>query len=177
MDEHDRNISMLIQSLQPTPIEKPVLYFSAPWHRGQRITFSLKNTFPEDHIILFKFMTSTAAANNTIMNKSNRYFVRPSAGKMVSSSATDQMNIMLFLNQVPEGFTDSGRGVEGLKTVTKLKDKIIIRWAAIQRNTRIEAWVNSLQESTRRKWIDMLDEEWPDQVTIHMTRIKVRFNT
>jgi hypothetical protein len=108
---------------------------------------------PEDHIILFKFLTT----NNNTKGQPERYFVRPSAGKMTSD---EQADIMLFLNQVP---------------AEPVKDKIIVRWAAVQRHTVIEDWVHSLHDSTRRKWIDMLDEEWPDQVTIRMTRIKIRF--
>lgn len=133
--------------------DKPRLYFNSPLRRGQTLKFSLQNTIPDDHIILFKFLTS-----NTTQQQPERYFVQPSAGKMVS---TDQSNILLILNQPPNEFVK--------------KDKIMIKWAVIQKNTRIEQWVNNLQSSTRRKWIEMLEEEWPDQVTIRMTRIKIRF--
>lgn len=149
----EEEMSLLMNSLKPKPI--PRLYFNQPLYRGQVLKFSLQNAIPEDHIILFKFLTSN---NNNNPTQQERYFVRPSAGKMVS---TDQKEIVLFLNQVPE---------EMIK-----KDKIMIRWAVIQKNTQIEQWVNTLSESTRKKWIDMLDEEWPDQVTIRMTRIKIRF--
>jgi hypothetical protein len=157
MDEHDRQMSLLIEYLKPRPPQKPRLCFYAPFRRGQTLKFSLQNTIPEDHIILFKFLTSNVSPN--IKGQPERYFVRPSAGKMVS---TDQKDIVLFLNQVPLDPNE--------------KDKIMIRWAVIQKGTRIEEWVNTLEESTRRKWIDMLDEQWPDQVTIRMTRIKVRFS-
>ncbi|KAG2236830.1 hypothetical protein BDF21DRAFT_420124 [Thamnidium elegans] len=133
--------------------DKPRLYFNSPLRRGQTLKFSLQNTIPDDHIILYKFLTS-----NTTQQQPERYFVQPSAGKMVS---TDQSNILLILNQPPNEFVK--------------KDKIMIQWAVIQKNTRIEQWVNNLPSSTRRKWINMLDEEWPDQVTIRMTRIKIRF--
>jgi hypothetical protein len=159
MDEHDRQMSLLIEHLKPRLPQKPRLCFYAPFRRGQTLQFSLQNTIPEDHIILFKFLTSNVSPN--IKGQPERYFVRPSAGKMVS---TDQKDIILFLNQVPFDAEHE-------------KDKIMIRWAVIQKGTQIEEWVNSLQESTRRKWIDMLDEQWPDQVTIRMTRIKVRFST
>ncbi|CAO3656738.1 unnamed protein product [Mucor fragilis] len=161
MTDHERQMSLLIETLKSPP-QKPRLYFSPPFRRGQTLNFSLKNMIPDDHIILFKFLTSNASPN--VKGQPERYFVRPSAGKMVS---TDQTEIMLFLNQVPFLSADGSN---------RVKDKIMVRWAAIQRNTNIEAWVNSLHESTRRKWIDMLDEEWPDQVTIRMTRIKIRFN-
>lgn len=154
MDDHDRNISLLYESLRPRPPTKPKLYFYSPLQRGQTIKFSLKNMIPEDHIILFKFLTT----NNNTKGQPERYFVRPSAGKMTT---LDQTEIMLFLNQVPSGPAP--------------KDKIIVRWAAIQRHTVIEDWIHSLQESTRRKWLDMLEEQWPNQVTIRMTRIKIRF--
>ncbi|KAG2199039.1 hypothetical protein INT46_001836 [Mucor plumbeus] len=159
MMNHEKQMSLLIETLKSPP-QKPRIYFNPPFRRGQTLNFSLKNMIPDDHIILFKFLTSNASPN--IKGQPERYFVRPSAGKMVS---TDQTEIMLFLNQVPF-----------MNGENRVKDKIMIRWAAIQRNTNIETWVNSLQESTRRKWIDMLDEEWPDQVTIRMTRIKIRFN-
>lgn len=162
MMDHERRMSLLIETLKSPP-QKPRLYFNPPFRRGQTLNFSLKNMIPDDHIILFKFLTSNASPTN-VKGQPERYFVRPSAGKMVS---TDQTEIMLFLNQVPFLNGDGS---------SRVKDKIMVRWAAIQRNTNIEAWVNSLHESTRRKWIDMLDEEWPDQVTIRMTRIKIRFN-
>lgn len=158
MDEHDRLISLLIENLKPRPPLKPRLCFYAPFRRGQTLKFSLQNTIPDDHIILFKFLTSNVSPN--IKGQPERYFVRPSAGRMVS---TDQTDIVLFLNQIPVHAEYE-------------KDKIMIRWAAIQKGTEIEEWANSLQEATRRKWIDMLDEQWPNQVTIRMTRIKVRFS-
>lgn len=133
--------------------KKPRLYFHSPLQRGQTLRFSLQNTIPEDHIILFKFLTS-----NTAQQQPERYFVQPSAGKMDSNV---QSPILLILNQPPNEFVK--------------KDRIMIRWAVIQKNTNIEHWVNNLQDSTRRRWIDMLDEEWPNQVTIRMTRIKIRF--
>ncbi|KAI7890701.1 uncharacterized protein EV154DRAFT_421642 [Mucor mucedo] len=150
-DDDEEEMLFLMNQQQA---EKPRLYFNSPLYRGQTLKFSLQNTIPDDHIILFKFMTS-----NTLQQQPERYFVQPSAGKMVSSS--NQSDILLILNQVP---------TEYIK-----KDKIMIRWAVIQKNTEIERWVNTLQDSTRRKWIDMLDEEWPNQVTIRLTRIKIRF--
>lgn len=150
-DDDEEEMLFLLSQQQA---EKPRLYFNSPLYRGQTLKFSLQNTIPDDHIILFKFMTS-----NTLQHQPERYFVQPSAGKMVSSS--NQSDILLILNQVPTEFIK--------------KDKIMIRWAVIQKNTEIEKWVNTLQDSTRRKWIDMLDEEWPNQVTIRLTRIKIRF--
>ena len=149
----DEELNLLMESLNPPPIPKPRLYFHQPLYRGQIIKFSLQNAIPDDHIILFKFLTS-----NTQHNQPERYFVRPSAGKMDS---TDQKDIILFLNQVPNE--------------QMIKDKIMIRWAVVQKNSEIQKWVDTLHDKTRKKWIDMLDEEWPDQVTIRMTRIKIRF--
>ncbi|RCH93319.1 hypothetical protein CU097_006413 [Rhizopus azygosporus] len=152
MDEHERRISLLIESLKLNQNKKKYkLYFHEPYFRGQTLRLSLENTIPEDHIILFKFLTTNTN------NKVERYFVRPSAGKIVDSRETD---IMIFLNQVPPQQT---------------KDTLIIRWAAVQRNTEIETWLNNLPELTRRRWIDMLDEQWPNQVTIKLTKIKVEF--
>lgn len=151
-DEHERRISLLIESLKLNQNKKKYkLYFHEPYFRGQTLRLSLENTIPEDHIILFKFLTTNTN------NKVERYFVRPSAGKIVDSRETD---IMIFLNQVPPQQT---------------KDTLIIRWAAVQRNTEIETWLNNLPELTRRRWIDMLDEQWPNQVTIKLTKIKVEF--
>ncbi|KAF7730804.1 hypothetical protein EC973_001322 [Apophysomyces ossiformis] len=167
------------------PSRKPQLCFMTPLRRGQTLTFSLQNALPEDHIIVFKFLTSNAklirrkkgempsvwlgsstssiatAATGHGGSLMERYFVRPSAGRMIS---TDQANIMLFLNQVPP-----------LAPGEVLKDKILVRWAVIQRHTQVDAWVQSLPESTRRKWLEMLIEEWPDQVIVRETRIKIRF--
>ncbi|KAI8883155.1 hypothetical protein K501DRAFT_323589 [Backusella circina FSU 941] len=171
-DEEDRRMSLLMESLRPRPIKKPHLYFYSPYQRGQTIKFTLQNIIPEDHIILFKFLTSNAtkqqqkgSKNGNVTNSTSqpeRYFVRPSAGRMVSA---DQTDIMLFLNQVPT-----------LRPGELLKDKILVRWAVIQKNTRIEEWVKSLSQVTRKKWIDMLAEQWPNQVTIQMTKIKIHFN-
>ncbi|KAI8079542.1 uncharacterized protein B0P05DRAFT_469808 [Gilbertella persicaria] len=164
LDEHEHQMSRLIETLKLKPPSKLRLDFYPPFVRGQTLKFSLQNTIPEDHIILFKFLTSNA---NYTKGQPERYFIRPSAGKMAS---TDQTEIFLFLNQIPTEVPLSE------ETGNLIKDKIMIRWAVIQRNTQIETWVNKLQESTRRRWIDMLDEEWPDQVTIRMTRIKIRFH-
>lgn len=90
-----------------------------------------------------------------------RYFVRPSAGRIVDA---DRADIMLFLNQVPE-----------LSPGDVLKDNILVRWAVVQRNTKVDTWVQSLNESTRRKWLEMLVEEWPDQVVVRETRLRIRF--
>jgi hypothetical protein len=169
-DEQDRRMSLLMESLCPRQIKKTLLYFYPPYQRGQTIKFTLQNAIPEDHIILFKFLTSNASKKqkgNTNANVTNstaqpeRYFVRPSAGRMVSA---DQTDIILFLNQVPT-----------LCPGELLKDKILVRWAVIQKNTRIEEWVKTLSEDTRKKWIDMLAEQWPNQVTIQMTKIKIHF--
>jgi hypothetical protein len=151
----EEEMSHLLESLKPKPT--PKLYFTAPLYRGQILKFSLQNVIPEDHIILFKFLTSNTQ-NCDEKYEPERYFVRPSAGKITSNQNND---IVLFLNHVP--------------TVPIKKDKIMIRWAVIQKHTAIETWVNSLHDSTRKKWIDMLDEQFPDQVTIRMTRIKIRF--
>ncbi|CEP07515.1 hypothetical protein [Parasitella parasitica] len=160
MMSQERQMALLIETLKGRP-QRPRLYFNPPFRRGQTLNFSLKNMIPDDHIILFKFLTSNTSPN--VKGQPERYFVRPSAGKIVS---TDQTDIMLFLNQVP--FADED-------TSGRVKDKIMIRWAAIQRDTEIETWANSLPERSRRKWIDMLDEEWPDQVTIRMTAINDSF--
>ncbi|KAI9249147.1 hypothetical protein BDA99DRAFT_445814 [Phascolomyces articulosus] len=134
------------------------LCFRSPLQRGQTLTFSLHNVTPEEHIIVFKFLTN----NHSHSSLMERYFVRPSAGRMIE---TDQMDIMLFLNQVPEDLAPN----------EILKDKILVRWAVIQRNTKVEAWMQAQPDSTRRKWLEMLVEQWPDQVIIRETRLKIRF--
>ncbi|KAG0746226.1 hypothetical protein G6F57_004028 [Rhizopus arrhizus] len=149
---NERRMLLLIQSLN-TAEKKHRLYFKRPYHKGQVLTFSLQNTLPEDHVILFKFMTSNTN------NGTERYFIRPSAGKIDSIHSTE---IMLFLNQVPS-------------EQERIKDKIMIRWAIIQRDSEIESHVHQLQESTRRKWIELLEEQWPNQFTIKMTKIKIDF--
>ncbi|KAI8081386.1 uncharacterized protein BX664DRAFT_268352 [Halteromyces radiatus] len=144
----------LRQQQQEEEQRRPRLVFTSPLHRGQTITFSLQNAIPDDHIIVYKFLTSNT---NT-----ERYFVRPSAGRMISGET--HSDIMLFLNQVPP-----------LAPGEVLKDKILVRWAVIQRGTQVEEWVNQLKESTRRKWLEMLLENWPDQVVERKTRISIRF--
>jgi hypothetical protein len=84
-----------------------------------------------------------------------RYFIRPSAGKILSGCQL----IMLFLNQIPAR--------------DEKKDKILVKYAVIQRNTRVEDWLMKLNDNTRRKWIDMVEEEWPELV--RSTRIRIRF--
>ncbi|KAI8993508.1 hypothetical protein BDB01DRAFT_716279 [Pilobolus umbonatus] len=163
----DSYIDLVSESLFDIPKKKHHLFFYSPFLRGQTITFSLQNLFPEDNIIVFKFLTSNsnhAFHTNRYYNgkqPAERYFVQPSAGRLTMEQSTD---ILLFLNQAPIMNPDE-----------VLKDKIVIKWAVIQKNTEIEAWVNSLQDSTRRKWIDMLEDEWSDQVTLRMTSIKIRF--
>ncbi|KAG0172406.1 hypothetical protein DFQ28_008733 [Apophysomyces sp. BC1034] len=160
----------------PWAPRKSQLCFQKPLSRGQTVMFSLQNAIPDEHVIVFKFLTSnakltrkkgdfaspwiapTTGSGGSLME---RYFVRPSAGRMVS---TDQASIMLFLNQVPPSVPGE-----------ILKDKILVRWAVIQRHTQVDAWVQSLSESTRRKWLEMLIEQWPDQVMVRETRIKIRF--
>jgi hypothetical protein len=74
-------------------------------------------------------------------------------------------DIMLFLNQPPAPLAPG----------EILKDKILVRWAVIQRGTQVEAWTKQLKESNRRKWLEMLLEEWPDQVVERRTRLSIRF--
>ncbi|ORZ25107.1 hypothetical protein BCR42DRAFT_308271, partial [Absidia repens] len=131
------------------------LIFNAPLHRGQTIVFSLQNMIPGDHIIVYKFLT-------TATSSMERYFVRPSAGRMVAGET--HSDIRLFLNQVPM-----------LAPGDILKDKILIRWAVIQRGTQVEAWAQQLKDATRRKWLEMLLDTWPDQVVERKTRISIRF--
>ncbi|KAI9497110.1 hypothetical protein BDB00DRAFT_881862 [Zychaea mexicana] len=141
------------------------LCFKSPLQRGQTLTFSLQNVTPDDHIIVFKFLTSNARLQRARSRRHSlmeRYFVRPSAGRMI---ATDQMDIMLFLNHVPGELAPN----------EILKDKILVRWAVIQRNTQVDAWIQAQPDSTRRKWLEMLVEQWPDQVIVRETRLKIRF--
>ncbi|ORZ01712.1 hypothetical protein BCR43DRAFT_412933, partial [Syncephalastrum racemosum] len=141
------------------------LYFHAPLSRGQTLAFCIHNALPDEHIIVYKFLTSNAKLGRLSVQQpiqsGERYFVRPSAGRMV---AADHTEIMLFLNHVPTMHPDE-----------VLKDKILVRWAVVQRHTQVDAWVQSLTENTRRKWLEMLVERWPDQVTVRETRLKIRF--
>ncbi|SAL99102.1 hypothetical protein [Absidia glauca] len=155
------------------------LVFTSPLKRGQTLTFSLQNTTPDDYIVVYKFLTSNSRlvprrpTTKPIPNPSwsipkteaattsmERYFVRPSAGMMVNSST----DIRLCLNVVPL-----------LSPGETLKDKILVRWAVIQRGTRVEQWIHQLAPATRRKWLEMLLDEWPDQVVERKTRISIRF--
>ena len=189
---NDNNMTTLSQRKKKK--KRPHLCFRSPLQRGQTLTFTLHNVTPEEHIIVFKFLTSnaklqrqsrrhssaslltlpqkdtyssnsskwTSFASQSHSSLMERYFVRPSAGRMI---ATDQMDIMLFLNQVPEDLA--------LNEI--LKDKILLRWAVIQRNTKVDAWIKAQPDSTRRKWLEMLVEQWPDQVIVRETRLKIRF--
>ncbi|KAG2216917.1 hypothetical protein INT45_001846 [Circinella minor] len=192
-NNNDNNMTALLQRKKKK--KRPHLCFRSPLQRGQTLTFTLNNVTPEEHIIVFKFLTSNAKLQrqsrrhssasllspshqqNTYNNSNNkwpsfasqshsslmeRYFVRPSAGRMIE---TDQMDIMLFLNQVPENLAPN----------EILKDKILLRWAVIQRNTKVDAWIQAQPDSTRRKWLEMLVEQWPDQVIVRETRLKIRF--
>ncbi|SAM05890.1 hypothetical protein [Absidia glauca] len=160
------------------PEQRPRLVFTSPLERGQTITFSLQNAIPDDHIIIYKFLTSNsrlqrkdtmglvsssswAPSSSLHPSMTERYFVRPSAGLMTAANA----DVMLFLNQTPSPLAPG----------EVLKDKILVRWAVIQRGTQVEAWTKKLKESNRRKWLEMLLEEWPDQVVEKRTRISIRF--
>ncbi|KAI7875648.1 hypothetical protein K492DRAFT_173167 [Lichtheimia hyalospora FSU 10163] len=162
------------------------LCFTSPWHRGQTLFFTLHNALPEDHIIVFKFLTSNAklspnssasstrssfigGSSGSSIASQERYFVRPSAGR-----TSDQTQVMLFLNQVPDLDDTASERSSTTKRIV-LKDKILVRWAAIQRHTQVASWVQSLPDSTRRRWLEMLVERWPDQVVIRETRLKIRF--
>ncbi|CAO3579840.1 unnamed protein product [Absidia cylindrospora] len=188
-------------ALQQQGHHRPRLIFNAPLHRGQTIVFSLQNMIPGDHIIVYKFLTSntklfprqkrtgskTSASTSTDLlglsstssswstspsssglmagttsSSTERYFVRPSAGKMVAGET--HSDIRLFLNQVPM-----------LAPGDILKDKILVRWAVIQRGTQVETWAQQLKDATRRKWLEMLLDTWPDQVVERKTRISIRF--
>ncbi|KAI8150233.1 hypothetical protein BJV82DRAFT_586392 [Fennellomyces sp. T-0311] len=198
MQENDSRRSSIIQhdvdvpTVFTTPFDssqekkkKRHLCFRSPLQRGQTLTFSLQNVTPEEHIIVFKFLTSNAKLQRRRHSSSaslpqqttkwpaafgseshsslmERYFVRPSAGRMIE---TDQTDIMLFLNQVPDELAPN----------EVLKDKILVRWAVIQRNTQVDAWIQAQSDSTRRKWLEMLVEQWPDQVIVRETRLKIRF--
>ncbi|KAI8375387.1 hypothetical protein EDC96DRAFT_562448 [Choanephora cucurbitarum] len=61
-DIHDQRMSQLVEMLRPKPPSKLRLDFFPPFIRGQTLKFSLQNTIPEDHIILFKFLTSQVLA-------------------------------------------------------------------------------------------------------------------
>lgn len=160
------------------PEQRPRLVFTSPLERGQTITFSLQNAIPDDHLIIYKFLTSNsrlqrkdsmglvsspswAPSSAVHPSTTERYFVRPSAGLMTATHA----DVMLFLNQTPSPLAPG----------EILKDKILVRWAVIQRGTQVEAWTKQLKESNRRKWLEMLLEEWPDQVVERRTRISIRF--
>ncbi|KAJ8656640.1 hypothetical protein O0I10_007717 [Lichtheimia ornata] len=175
-------------SLSPTPkiTKSRRLCFTSPWHRGQTLFFTLHNALPEDHIIVFKFLTSNAklspnssasstrssfigGSSGSSLASQERYFVRPSAGK-----TSDQTQVMLFLNQVPDLDDAASEKTSSTKRMV-LKDKILVRWAAIQRHTQVASWVESLPDSTRRRWLEMLVERWPDQVVVRETRLKIRF--
>ncbi|KAI8342355.1 hypothetical protein BC941DRAFT_344671 [Chlamydoabsidia padenii] len=137
------------------------LIFAAPLVPGQTLSFSLTNAMPDDHLIVYKFLTSNSrlsSMSGTLSNR-ERYFVRPSAGLMAAGQT-----IQLCLNDPPP-----------MADGKSLKDKILIRWAVIQRGTRVEAWTRHLTGSTRRKWLDMLLDEWDDQVVERKTRLKIRF--
>ncbi|CAO3580492.1 unnamed protein product [Absidia cylindrospora] len=212
-DHHEQQqLSSSSQVLNQYEHRRPRLIFTSPLQRGQTITFSLQNAIPDDHIIIYKFLTSncklcprqlnnnssslsasttstketlglsssssswstssifmsgtpkTLSSSSSSSSSANteRYFVRPSAGKMGVGEA--HSDIMLFLNQVPP-----------LAPGEILKDKILVRWAVIQRGTQVEAWTHQLKDSTRRKWLEMLLEKWPDQVVERKTRISIRF--
>ncbi|KAI9320001.1 hypothetical protein BX666DRAFT_1918396 [Dichotomocladium elegans] len=173
------------------------LSFTSPWHRGQTLFFTLFNALPEEHLIVFKFLTPNTKLSSSATSISSkrsssiasmmtttsaaaaaasqeRYFVRPSTGTTV-----DQTEVMLFLNQVPEEQpprnNNNNNNNNNNSTKILFRDKIIVRWAIVQRRTQVEAWVLSLPESMRRKWLEMLIERWADQVVVRETRLKIRF--
>ncbi|KAI7851351.1 hypothetical protein BDC45DRAFT_445619, partial [Circinella umbellata] len=158
-NNNDNNMTTLSQRKKKK--KRPHLCFRSPLQRGQTLTFTLNNVTPEEHIIVFnnKWPSFASQSHSSLME---RYFVRPSAGRMIE---TDQMDIMLFLNQVPENLAPN----------EILKDKILLRWAVIQKNTKVDAWIQAQPDSTRRKWLEMLVEQWPDQVIVRETRLKIRF--
>ncbi|ORZ00075.1 hypothetical protein BCR42DRAFT_339148 [Absidia repens] len=178
--QFDHNEQQLLQQQFPSSSQvlnqyehrRPRLIFTSPLQRGQTIAFSLQNTIPDDHIIIYKFLTSNCklfprqrnhnSSSSTSTTSTKETMGLSSAGKMGAGEA--HSDIMLFLNQVPP-----------LAPGEILKDKILVRWAVIQRGTQVEAWTQQLTDSTRRKWLEMLLEKWPDQVVERKTRISIRF--
>ncbi|KAI9249271.1 hypothetical protein BY458DRAFT_525719 [Sporodiniella umbellata] len=150
LSEHERRIQLWMQSGHPPKDYR--LVFKQPYYRGQTLTFALQNPLPEDHIVFFKFMTTSAGG------EPERFLVQPSAGKLDS---LDETEIRLFLNRAP----------------LDKKDTIIIRWAVLQIDNQIQNWVQKeLDEPRKRQWIDLLDQTWPEQLSLKLTKIKVDFS-
>ncbi|KAI9028137.1 hypothetical protein CLU79DRAFT_697101 [Phycomyces nitens] len=138
------------------------LLFTLPCFRGQSITLGLNNTHPDHHILIFKFLTgNNKPSRHSISTIPLRYFIKPSAG-MIKTGA--RFPITLFLNNPP-----------GVSQGDVLKDKILVRWAMIQKNTKVAAWALDLPEESRRKWLEMLIQQWPDQIVVRETKIYIHF--
>ncbi|OAD78595.1 hypothetical protein PHYBLDRAFT_140663 [Phycomyces blakesleeanus NRRL 1555(-)] len=158
------------------------LLFPLPCFRGQSITLGLNNTHPDHYILIFKFLTGNNSTRPSVRHsiatipmvlkrsseapsprdiQAERYFIKPSAG-MIRTGA--RFPITLFLNNPP-----------GISQGDVLKDKILVRWAMIQKNTKVAAWALELPEESRRKWLEMLIQQWPDQIVVRETKIYIQF--
>ncbi|KAG2179871.1 hypothetical protein INT43_003657 [Umbelopsis isabellina] len=126
------------------------LIFRQPLLRGSTIPFELVNT-SSDHFIIYKFLTLCSP-------QQERYFIRPSAGVIFDS----KVKVVLFLNnapQIPHGET--------------IRDKVLVRYAVIEKGGEAEQWIRGLDDQCRRRWLEMVREKFRGLIVREM-KVKVR---
>lgn len=126
------------------------LIFKQPLIRGATIPFELCNT-SSSHLIVYKFLTLCSP-------RQERYFIRPSAGVIFDG----KVKVVLFLNNAPK--VASGEVV---------RDKVLVRYAVIEKGGEAEQWIRTLDDNCRRRWLEMVREKFRGLIVREM-KVKVR---
>ncbi|KAI8582981.1 hypothetical protein K450DRAFT_225729 [Umbelopsis ramanniana AG] len=126
------------------------LIFKQPLIRGATLPFELCNT-SSDHLIVYKFLTLCSP-------RQERYFIRPSAGVIFDG----KVKVVLFLNNAPQ-----------IAPGEVIRDKVLVRYAVVEKGGEAEQWIRNLDDSCRRRWLEMVREKFRGLIVREM-KVKVR---
>jgi hypothetical protein len=126
------------------------LIFKQPLIRGATLPFELCNT-SSDHLIIYKFLTLCSP-------RQERYFIRPSAGVIFDG----KVKVVLFLNNAPQ-----------IAPGEVIRDKVLVRYAVVEKGGEAEQWIRNLDDSCRRRWLEMVREKFRGLIVREM-KVKVR---
>jgi hypothetical protein len=126
------------------------LIFKQPLIRGATLPFELCNT-SSDHLIIYKFLTLCSP-------RQERYFIRPSAGVIFDG----KVKVVLFLNNAPQ-----------IAPGEVIRDKVLVRYAVVEKGGEAEQWIRKLDDSCRRRWLEMVREKFRGLIVREM-KVKVR---
>ncbi|GAB5592967.1 hypothetical protein Unana1_07867 [Umbelopsis nana] len=126
------------------------LIFKQPLIRGATLPFELCN-ISSDHLIIYKFLTLCSP-------RQERYFIRPSAGVIFDG----KVKVVLFLNNAPQ-----------VAPGEVVRDKVLVRYAVIEKGGEAEQWIRGLDDNCRRRWLEMVREKFRGLIVREM-KVKVR---